>query len=203
MIMGERSGQVRFTSMDEATEAEIAQVMGIAVPYLGDRVLGNILELLESLRGPTLGYQVDRYNHSLQTATRAHRDNARPDMVVAALLHDIGDGLAPANHSELAAAVLEPYLDEEATWVVRHHGVFQGYHYWHKMGQDRNARERYRGSPYFDSAAYFCGEWDQRSFDPDYDVLPLDTFLPTVREVVAREPRVGRFGEDVTFSPAV
>jgi predicted HD phosphohydrolase len=84
-------------------------------------------------------------------------------------------------------------LDEEATWVVRHHGVFQGYHYWHKMGGDRDARERYRDSPYFDSAAHFCAAWDQRSFDPDYDVLPLETFLPTVRAVFAREPTVDGF----------
>ncbi len=139
--------QVQFTSMDEATEADIGYVMGIAVPFLQGRVLGNVLDLLEGLRGETLGYQVDRYNHSLQTASRAHRDGASPDMVTAALLHDIGDGLSPANHGDLAATILEPYIDEEATWVVRHHGVFQGYHYWHKMGGDRDARERFRGEP--------------------------------------------------------
>ncbi len=194
--MTDTAGKVRFTSMDEATEEEIALVMGTAVPFLQDRVLGNVLELLEGLRGPTLGYQVDRYNHSLQTATRALRDDARPDLVAAALLHDIGEGLSPANHADLAATVLQPYLDEEATWVVRHHGVFQGYHYWHKMGGDRDARDRYRDSPFFDSAAHFCAAWDQRSFDPDYDVLPLDTFLPLVREVFAREPTVDGFSVD-------
>jgi predicted HD phosphohydrolase len=185
--------KVRFTSMDEATEDEIAFVMGTAVPYLRDRVLGNVLELLEGLRGPTLGYRVDRYNHSLQTATRALREDARPDLVTAALLHDIGEGLSPANHADLAATILQPYLDEEATWVVRHHGVFQGYHYWHKMGGDRDARERYRDSRYFDSAAHFCAAWDQLSFDPDYHVLPLEAFLPIVHEVFAREPSVDGF----------
>ena len=113
--------------------------------------------------------------------------------MAAALLHDIGEGLSPANHADLAGTILQPYLDEEATWVVRHHGVFQGYHYWHKMGGDRDARERYRDSPFFDGAEHFCAAWDQRSFDPDYDVLPLDTFLPLVREVFAREPTVDGF----------
>jgi predicted HD phosphohydrolase len=107
-------------------------------------------------------------------------------MVVAALFHDIGDILAPANHSELAAAILQPYLDEESTWVVRHHGIFQGYHYWDKLGLDPNTRDRYRDSPYFDAAAHFCAAWDQVAFDPEYDTLPLSYFEPMVREVFAR-----------------
>ena len=107
-------------------------------------------------------------------------------MVVAALLHDVGDPIAPANHSELAAAVVSPYLDAESTWVVRHHGVFQGYHYWDRIGLDRHTRERYRGSPYFDAAAHFCAAWDQESFDPGYDTLPIDTFVPMLRAVFSR-----------------
>lgn len=187
--------------MDDATPEEITEVMSQAVATLDAQLLPNVLGLLESLRGDQLGYQVDRYEHSLQTATRASRDGARTDLVVAAVLHDIGEGLAPANHSEVAAAILEPYLDEEATWVVRHHGVFQGYHYWHKMGGDRNARERYRASPYFDVTAHFCAEWDQRAFDPDYQSLPLETFLPMIREVFARPSRLERFGEEELPAP--
>jgi predicted HD phosphohydrolase len=188
---------VKFTAMDDATPEEITRVMTQAVSVLQGQLLDNVIGLLESLKGDQLGYQVDRYEHSLQTATRALRDNARTDIVVAGVLHDIGEGLAPANHSEFAAALLEPYLDEEATWVVRHHGVFQGYHYWHKMGGNRDARERYRGAPAFNVTEQFCGEWDQRSFDPDYDTLPLDVFMPMIREVFARPSRLERFGEDL------
>ena len=183
-----------FTRMDDATAEELAVVVAEAQVHLNDRVADRLLAQLDTLKGPTLGYQVDRYEHSLQTATRALRDGARTDMVVAALLHDIGDALAPANHSELAAAIVAPYVDEETTWVVRHHGVFQGYHYWHKIGFDRDARERYRGSPHFDAAAHFCGEWDQQAFDPDYDTLPIEAFEPLVREVFSR-PASG-FGDD-------
>jgi predicted HD phosphohydrolase len=183
-----------FTRMDDATPEELAVVIAEAQHHLNDRVADRLLEQLDTLKGPTLGYQVDRYEHSLQTATRALRDGAGTDMVVTALFHDIGDALAPANHSELAAAILSPYVDEEAAWVVRHHGVFQGYHYWHKIGFDRDARERYRGSPHFDAAARFCAEWDQQAFDPDYDTLPIETFEPMVREVFSR-PASG-FGGD-------
>lgn len=175
-----------FTRMDDATPEQLAVVVTEAQQHLNAHVADRLLEQLETLKGPTLGYQVDRYEHSLQTATRAHREGARIDMVVGALLHDIGDALAPANHSELAATIVAPYVDAETTWVVRHHGVFQGYHYWHKIGFDRDTRERYRGSPYFDAAAHFCGEWDQQAFDPDYDTLPIDFFEPMLREVFAR-----------------
>jgi predicted HD phosphohydrolase len=193
---------VTFTEMEQGTPDEFEVVMTQAVAFLGGHLFDNVVGLLESLRGPTLGYQVDRYEHSLQTATRAWREGARSDMVVGALLHDVGDALAPANHSQLAAAIVEPYIDEEATWVVRHHGVFQGYHYWHKVGGNRNARERYRGSPYFAAAEEFCAAWDQKSFDPAYDTLPLDFFVPTLREVLAREPRLERFGEDLPAGAA-
>jgi predicted HD phosphohydrolase len=175
-----------FRSMEEASPEQLAVVVAEAKIHLTDRLVDTMVGLLDTLRGPTLGYAVDRYEHSLQTASRAYREGARTDMVVAALLHDVGDTLAPANHSELAATIVQPYLDEEATWVVRHHGVFQGYHYWHKLGLDRNTRERYRDSPYFDAAAHFCAAWDQAAFDPDYDTLPLDTFMPMLTEVFTR-----------------
>jgi predicted HD phosphohydrolase len=185
---------VQFTRMEDGTSDEFAHIVSEANAHAAEHLVDNVLGMLRSMIGPTLGYRIDRYQHSLQTATRAHRDGARIDMVVAGLLHDIGDVIAPANHSELAAAVLAPYLDEEATWVVRHHGVFQGYHYWHKLGLDRDSREKYRGSPYFDAAAHFCAAWDQTAFDPAYDTLPLEFFEPMVREVFAR-PATG-FGTD-------
>jgi predicted HD phosphohydrolase len=178
--------QVAFIRMSDGTTEEFNRIIESANEHLHGHLVPTLLANLQSLAGPTLGYRVDRLEHSLQTATRAHRDGARVDMVVAALFHDIGDILAPANHSELAASILQPYLDEESTWVVRHHGVFQGYHYWDKIGLDPNTRDRYRDSPFFDAASHFCGEWDQVAFDPTYDTLPLSFFEPMVREVFAR-----------------
>ena len=106
-----------------------------------------------------------------------------------ALLHDIGDSIAPDNHSALAAAVLRPFVSEENHWLVKHHGVFQGYYFWHHIGGDRDARERYRGHPCFEMTANFCERWDQRAFDPDYETLPLEAFEPAVRRLFAKEPR--------------
>lgn len=178
--------QVSFTQMDDATPEELALIVELSKKHLNDKLVDKMIDLLNELKGPTLGYRVDRYEHSLQTATRAFREGARVDMVVAALLHDVGDAMAPANHAELAASILEPYVDEEAAWVVEHHGLFQGYHYFDKIGLDPNARERHRKNPYFDATAHFCGSWDQVSFDPDYQTMELDSFVPLLREVFSR-----------------
>ncbi len=149
-----------------------------------DRVLEHLLSLENSMSG----YQVTRLEHALQCATRAWRDDAGEEMTVAALLHDIGDCLAPENHGELAAAILRPYVGEETYWVLKHHGIFQGYYFFHHIGGDRNARDQYRHSPHYQACVDFCEKWDQSAFDPDYESLPLDFFEPMVRRVFARQP---------------
>ena len=135
-------------------------------------------------------YQISRLDHCLQSATRAERDGADDETVVCALLHDIGDILAPANHSEVAAALLRPFVSEKNHWIIRHHGVFQGYYYFHFHGHDRDARERYRDHEHYQACVDFCANWDQVSFDPDYPTEPLEHFEPLVRELFAKPPQV-------------
>ena len=178
---------VSFTSMAEGTVADYALLDELAAPYIastGERALNYLESLAEGL----LGYQVDRYQHSLQTASRALRAGECEEIVVAALVHDIGDALAPENHAELGAAVLRPYVARHITWMVEQHGLFQGYYYFDKIGQDPNARERHRGHPAFDLTVRFCADYDQPSFDPAYDTLPIDPFVPLVERVFARKP---------------
>lgn len=180
---------VSFTRMDDATPDEMALIANEAAAHRAAHWMDNVIGLLRAQRGYTFGYRVDRYEHSLQSATRAHRDGARPDIVVAALLHDIGDDLCPDNHGEVAAAILRPVLDEEALWIIKHHGLFQTYHYGEQMGIPRDGRDAHRDSPYFDSCAHFCAAYDQASFDPDYDSEDLEFFMPTLREVFGRPTR--------------
>lgn len=153
-----------------------------------NQVADRILLLLENLQESYPGNLIDRYQHSLQTATRAFRSGAEEELVVAALLHDIGDTLAPTNHAQLAATILKPYVSPSTHWIVEHHGIFQGYYFWHHIGSDRNAREKFRGHPYFELTVEFCHNWDQESFDPNYDTLPVSFFEPMVRRIFAREP---------------
>ena len=124
----------------------------------------------------------------MQSATRAYHDGAEEEMVVAALLHDVGDLLAPENHSEMAAAMLRPYVSERTYWIVRHHGLFQSYYFAHFRGGDRNARDRFKDHPWYQDAVDFCHRWDQPSFDPAYESLDLEFFEPMVRRVFARVP---------------
>ena len=100
-----------------------------------------------------------------------------------ALLHDIGDTLASANHADLAATILEPFVSDKNLWIVKQHAIFQGYYFFHHLGLDRNLRDRYQEHPLFDACARFCSAYDQNSFDPEYDTLPLDFFEPMVRSV--------------------
>ena len=178
---------VKFTEMkdgdkedyDFLTRHEIAHTKGTA-----DRLLRALVDLDEGLSG----YQITRLGHSLQSATRAERDGADTDWVVAALLHDIGDIFAPYNHDEYAASILKPFVREQVTWVVEKHGDFQLVYYGEHVGADPEKRQAYAGHPYFDDCAQFCERWDQSSFDPAYDTLPIEHFADRVREVFARAP---------------
>ncbi len=178
---------VAFTSMAAGTREDY-ELLELLEAQFASGTANRVLDQLRGLAGSLAGYKVDRLEHSLQSATRAYRDGADEEMVVAALLHDIGDLLAPHNHSEMAAAVLRPYVSERTYWVVRQHGLFQSYYYAHHMGGDRNARDRYIDHPWYQDAVDFCHRWDQSSFDPKYDSLPLEFFEPMVRRVFAREP---------------
>jgi predicted HD phosphohydrolase len=180
---------VSFTRMDQGNAEEYAFLGDLWDEHNRAHLVDNLFALLRLMQGPRLGYKIDRYQHSLQTASRALRDGADEEMVVVALLHDIGDPIAPENHSEVAAAMLRPYVSEDNYWLLKHHGVFQGYYYFHHVGQDRDARERFRGHACFERTAAFCERWDQTSFDPDYDTLALQTFEPMVRRLFARAPR--------------
>tara|TARA_Y100001970_G_scaffold288202_1_gene414883 strand:+ start:1867 stop:2394 length:528 start_codon:yes stop_codon:yes gene_type:complete len=154
-----------------------------------EKLPDRILEALRNLGDSMDGYQVSRLEHSLQSATRAERDGADEEMIVATLLHDIGDSLAPFNHSQLVASVLRPYVSEKVYWIMLHHGLFQEYYYAHHIGRDRNARDQFKDHQYYQDAIDFCENWDQKSFDPEYDSFPLEHFEPMVRNIFSREPK--------------
>ena len=180
---------VRFTCMADGTREEYEFLARLEEPYAraaGERVLEYFMAQDQTFQG----YAISRQQHALQTATRALRDGADDELVVAALLHDLGDALAPHNHGEFAAAILRPYVSVRTGWIVKHHGLFQAYYYAHHTGGDRNARDRHRAHPYYQATVDFCQRWDQASFDPGYDTLPLERFVPLVQGVFARPPRL-------------
>lgn len=177
---------VGFTRMDEGTAEDYELLAGYERAELG-RFADRVLSWLRAMDDHT-GYQITRLGHSLQSATRALRDGRDEAYVVATLLHDIGDVVAPANHSEVAAAMLRPYVSDDLYWIIKHHGIFQTHYYYPQLGKDPHLRDRYRDHPLFDATVEFCERYDQVSFDPDYPTEPLEFFEPMVRRVLA-EPR--------------
>ena len=148
----------------------------------------RIIDFMSKMTQTLEGYQISRLEHSLQSATRAYKNGENEEMVVAALLHDIGDELAPMNHSEYAAAILKPYVSKKTHWIIEKHGEFQAYYYAHHLGGNRNKRDKYKGHKYYDACVKFCEKYDQCSFDPNYKSYPLKKFEPMVRNIFARKP---------------
>ena len=176
-----------FTSMDTST-AEQWGVIGVETAKNQPRVAERVLGLLRSLSDITDGFATDQLTHCLQTATRAERAGADDEVVVASLCHDIGKAISVPGHPAIAAAILESYVRPEVHKMILVHQDFQGAHYYHHFGGDPNAREKHRDTltaDEFELAARFADEWDQTSFDPDYDTLPLEHFEDKVRQVFA------------------
>ena len=180
--MAERA---KFREMKEGTKEDWA-IIGAEYREFAKDLPDRVLTHLKLLDGDFGGFPVDRLEHSLQTATRAHRDGRGEQYVVMALLHDIGDTLGSYNHPEVAAAILKPFVTEEIHWICQNHGAFQGYYYFHYLGMDKDMREKFRDNPHFDACAEFCEKYDQSAFDPDYESESLEFFEPMVRRVMEK-----------------
>jgi predicted HD phosphohydrolase len=181
------NARAQFTRMQDSTAADWQVISGEFMPFsqsLPDRVMKH----LQILEGDYGGFPVDRYTHSLQTATRALRDNRDDEYVACALLHDIGDTLGSFNHADIAAAVLKPFVSEANHWMVQHHGIFQGHYFFHHVGLDRDMREQFRGHPHFARCEEFCALYDNPAFDAKAETLPLAEFEPLLRRLMA-QPR--------------
>lgn len=174
--------------MADSTQADWA-VIGAEFLRFGGGLADRVLAHLALLDGDYGGFPVDRLTHSLQTATLAHADGRDDEYVVCALLHDIGDTLGSYNHPDIAAAILRPFVSEENHWMVEHHGIFQGYFFFHHIGMDRDMREAFRGHPSFARTEEFCARYDGPAFDAKAEARPLSFFEPIVRRVFARPKR--------------
>jgi predicted HD phosphohydrolase len=183
---------VSFRRMEDGTREDY-ELLESSEREFARRLPDHVLAALGKLDDTLAGYPVSRLEHSLQAATRALRDGADDELVVAALIHDVGDELAPYNHAAIAAEIIRPYVRAEVTWIVEQHGLFQSYYYAHHTGGDRNGRHRYIDHPWYAACRDFCANWDQCSFDPDYRWEPLARFEPLLREVFSRPAHDPRY----------
>ena len=174
-----------FTDLQHS-KAEDWKIIGEDFKAYAAKLPDRILTHLKLLDGDFGGFPVDRLVHSLQTATRAHRDGKDEEYVICALLHDIGDTLGSFNHPDIAAAILKPFVSPENFEMIEKHGLFQAYYFFHFLGMDRNLRDRFKGQPIYDQTLEFCEKYDAPAFDPDYDTLPLSFFEPMLRRLMAK-----------------
>ena len=179
------SARASFKRMQESTR-EDWQLIGGEFMQFATGLPERVIKHLQILEGDYGGFPIDRYTHSLQTATRALRDGRDEEYVVCALLHDIGDTLGTFNHPDIAAAILKPFVSEENHWMVQHHGIFQGHYFFHHIGLDRDMRDNFKGHPHYERTAEFCALYDNPAFDPKAETLPISEFEPMLRRVMAQ-----------------
>ncbi|MBK6799641.1 MAG: HD domain-containing protein [Acidobacteria bacterium] len=174
-----------FTRMDQGRTDQWMEI-GKEVAKRQANMPLIIKSMLRQLEEQLDGFAINQLQHGLQTATRAVRDEASEEIIVAALCHDIGKVISVDNHPAIGAEIIKPYVSHETYQIVRTHQDFQGKHYYALMGKDPNARSKYENEPWFEMAKKFTDEWDQASFDPDYETLPLEYFEPMIDRVFSK-----------------
>jgi predicted HD phosphohydrolase len=180
--------RARFRAMSEST-LDDWQLIGGEFERFARQLPERLITHLELLRGDYGGFPIDRLEHCLQTATRAYHAGRDEEYVVCALVHDIGDTLGPYNHADIAATIVQPFVSEENHWIVKHHGIFQGYYFFHFMGLNRDMREKFRNHPHFGKTEEFCRVFDQVAFDPSFKSMPLAAFEPMLQRVFCQPRR--------------
>lgn len=180
--------RAKFHAMVDGTAEDWAVIASASMEF-GRDLPTRLVAHLNLLKGDCGGFAIDRLEHSLQTATRAHQAGEDEEYVVCALLHDIGDILGPRNHADIAAAILQPFVSERNHWMVAHHAIFQGYYFFHHLGLDRDLRDQFRGHPDFEYTAKFCHVYDQEAFDPSFQSMPLEAFTPMLGRVMSTPKR--------------
>ena len=187
--------QPNFSALSQGTKEDWQMIMDENrkfVAGLPDRIITH----LSLLGGDYGGFPVDRLQHSLQTAELAAEGGEDQEYTVCALLHDIGDTLGSTNHPDVAAAIMEPFVSDANHWMVKHHGIFQGYNFFHHIGLDRNIRDQYKGSDHYELTEQFIAKYDNPAFDSNKPKLKLELFTQMLRNVFAA-PKKGIYKEAI------
>ena len=177
--------QADFRTMSDSTKEDWS-IIGRETMKFATGLPDRILTHLQLLDGDCGGFPIDRYQHSLQTAELAAECGEDEEYIVCALLHDMGDTLGSANHADVAATILEPFISDENYWMVKHHGIFQGYNFFHYLGMDRDMRDQFKGHENYDRTEAFIRKYDDPAFDAAKPKLSLEPFEQMVRNVFAQ-----------------
>ncbi len=180
---------IERAALNDFSEEEWALLNAQRHLYYAEHQVESILAMMRAAQHePSFGYQINHYEHGLQSATMLFRDGYDAEDVVVALLHDIGFITCPDRHGAFSAELLGAYVDERNVWMLRHHQSFGSFGVSLSPGTSVLPREKWRGHPYFEWTLTFVEEYDQNAVDPAYENLPLEFFEPLLREVFGRKP---------------
>ena len=155
-----------------------------------DHQVEQVLNMLRSQENVgSFEYQINNYQHCLQSATMAMRDGCDEELVVCTLLHDVGFLTCPDNHGEFAATLLANYVSGKNYWLLKHHQFFLDAHAPKHPNLNTEELEKFRTHPCSEFTAEWVQRYDQNSIQSTYDTAPLEVFVPMVKRVFSRPPR--------------
>ena len=108
--------KMHFSRMDEGTDEDFKILQHVHEQNLRE-LPGRLFALLEDLKNDT-AYNVTRYDHCLQAATRALLDGKDDEYVAIALLHDACERLGPFNHGEVIGSILKPFVSRDNLFML-------------------------------------------------------------------------------------
>jgi predicted HD phosphohydrolase len=166
---------------------------------------------------------VSALDHALQCAARARAARAADEVVLAALLHDVGHLLSDAeetpfsHHGLWAARFLCPFVPPRVAWLVEHHvlakrclcTVDRAYaeslslgstRSWIRQGGalDRETRQELEGQPWL-ADALAVRRWDEEAKEPGAIVPALSAYRDLLEACFGRQPWDTR-GHDLAAS---
>jgi predicted HD phosphohydrolase len=122
----------------------------------------------------------DALYHSLQVFDLARDELAYDEeFLAAALLHDIGKAIDPADHVAAALEALEGFISARTAWLIEHHMLT------HQLADGSlgaRARRRLKDSEYFDDLL-LLGECDRAGRRPGVEAPELEEALDYLREL--------------------
>lgn len=178
------NARASFKSMQESTRQDWQLIGGEFMQFAG-ALPARVIKHLQILEGDYGGFPVDRYTHSLQTATRALRDGRDEEYVVR----------AAARHRRHARQLQPSRHRSGHPQALRERGQpLDGAEPRHLPGPlllpshrpDRDMRDNFRDHPHYERTAEFCALYDNPAFDPKAETLPIAEFEPMLRRVMAQ-----------------
>lgn len=135
------------------------------------------------------GYPIDPLRHALQTATLIMEAGYEAEMIVTALIHDIGLVSCPENHGAFASTLAQQFLNEKYIWILRHHQDFIGSHELKRFANYdlvNDPRNRWIDHQFFDVTERFVDDFDQVANSEKIITAPLSFFEPILYEVIVK-----------------